>query len=50
MSRNDIDNGRVVASIVFTAATSIEVIAIVLALNEGGQVSLLTRPELEAAA
>ena len=50
MSQNDIDNGRVVASIVFTAASSIEVIAIVLALNEGGQVSLITRPALEAAA
>ncbi len=50
MSQNDIDNGRVVASIVFTAASSIEVIAIVLALNEGGQVSLITRPKLGAAA
>jgi phage tail sheath protein FI len=50
MTQNDIDNGRLVASIVFRAAASIEVIAIVLALNEGGQVTLTSRPQLGVAA
>ncbi|HJZ83077.1 MAG TPA: hypothetical protein VKD91_22100, partial [Pyrinomonadaceae bacterium] len=42
MSQNDIDNGRVVAEIRFQAAGSIEQITIVLALDEGGEVSLIS--------
>ncbi|HYJ88315.1 MAG TPA: hypothetical protein VEW46_19780 [Pyrinomonadaceae bacterium] len=42
MSQNDIDNGRVVAEIRFQAAVPIEVITIVLALDESGQVSLVS--------
>lgn len=41
MSQNDIDNGRVVAEIRFQAAAPIEQITIVMALDEGGQVSLI---------
>ena len=42
MSQNDLDNGRVISRVEFTAAASIERITVVLALEEGGQVSLLT--------
>jgi hypothetical protein len=51
MSQNDIDNGRVVCRIEFTGAASIERITVVLALEEGGQVSLLStgNPAGEAA-
>jgi hypothetical protein len=42
MSQNDIDNGRVVAEIRFQAAAPVEQITIVLALDEGGQVSLIS--------
>jgi hypothetical protein len=42
MSQNDIDNGRVVAEIRFQAAAAIEQITIVLALDEGGEVSLIS--------
>jgi hypothetical protein len=41
MTQNDLDGGRVVAEIQFDAAAPIEQITVVLALNEGGQVSLL---------
>lgn len=50
MTQNDIDNGRLVASIAFRAVASIEVIAITLALNEGGQVSLINREQMGLAA
>jgi phage tail sheath protein FI len=40
MTQADIDNGRLVAEIVFAAASSIEQITIVLAMDEAGQVSL----------
>jgi hypothetical protein len=52
MTQNDIDNGRLIASIVLPPSASIEVIAVVLALNEGGQVSLITigRPSWRSAA
>lgn len=42
MSQDDIDNGRVIATIEFTPATAIEQITVILAINEGGQVSLLS--------
>jgi hypothetical protein len=42
MSQNDIDNGRVVAEIIFQATASIEQITVVLALDEGGEVSLIS--------
>jgi hypothetical protein len=42
MSQNDIDNGRVIAEIGFRPAAPIEWITIVLALDEGGQVSLIS--------
>ena len=48
MSQNDIDNGRVIAEIRFQAAAPIEIITIVLALDESGQVSLVSaRPDDE---
>jgi len=48
MSQNDIDNGRVIAEIRFQAAAPIELITIVLALDESGQVSLVSaRPDDE---
>jgi hypothetical protein len=46
MTQNDIDNGRVIAIVEFDAAPPIEKITVVLAMNEGGQVS---RSALEAA-
>jgi hypothetical protein len=42
MSQNDIDNGRIVAEVRFDAAAPIEQITVVLAMNEGGQVSLIS--------
>lgn len=42
MSQNDIDNGRVVAYVHFTAAAPIERITVVLAMDTGGQVSLVS--------
>jgi hypothetical protein len=41
MSQADIDNGRVVAEVEFQAAAPIERLTVVLALDEGGQVSLV---------
>ncbi|GIV76640.1 hypothetical protein [Litorilinea aerophila] len=40
MTQNDLDNGRLVAQIQFDAAATVEEIAVVLAMDEGGQVSL----------
>jgi hypothetical protein len=40
----DLDNGRVIAEVQFTAAVPIEQIHVVLALSQGGQVSLLSVP------
>ena len=40
MSQQDIDQGRVIARIRFEAAAPVEAITVVLALDEGGQVSL----------
>ena len=37
MTRNDLDNGRVVATVQFSAAAPIDTITVVLVLNEGGQ-------------
>ncbi len=45
MSQSDIDNGRVIVLVQFAAAAPIEQITVVLAMDEGGQVSLLA-PEL----
>jgi phage tail sheath protein FI len=42
MSQSDIDNGRVIAEVVFQAAAPIERLTVVLALDEGGQVSLVS--------
>jgi uncharacterized protein len=41
MTQNDIDNGRLICEIQFEAAAAIERITVVLALDEGGQVSLV---------
>jgi hypothetical protein len=41
MSQSDIDNGRVVAEVEFQAAAPLERLTIVLALDEGGGVSLV---------
>lgn len=41
MTQNDIDNGRIIATIQFDAAATIEQITVVLAMDEGGQVSLM---------
>lgn len=43
MTQNDLDAGRVIAEIEFDAAAPVERITIVLALNEGGQVSLVNQ-------
>jgi hypothetical protein len=40
----DLDSGRVIAEVQFTAAVPIEQIHVVLALSQGGQVSLLSVP------
>ena len=40
MSQNDVDSGRVVAEVQFDPAAAIERITVVLAMDEGGQVSL----------
>lgn len=39
-SQQDLDNGRVVAEVLFVAAVPIEEIRVVLSMDEGGQVSL----------
>lgn len=41
MTQQDLDQGRLVAEVSFVAAASIEQITVVLALEEGGQVSLV---------
>jgi hypothetical protein len=40
MSQQDIDQGRVIARVRFEAAAPVEAITVVLARDEGGQVSL----------
>lgn len=45
MTQQDIDQGRVIAQIEFVAAAPIDQITIVLALNTGGQVSLIPSQE-----
>lgn len=42
MTQNDIDNGRVIVRIEFLAAAPIERITVVLAMSEGGQLSLVS--------
>lgn len=42
MTQNDLDAGRVIAEIQFDAAFPIERLGILMTLNQGGQVSLLT--------
>lgn len=46
MTQNDRDNGRVVATVQFTAAAPVDTITVVLILNEGGQAAAI---ESEAA-
>jgi phage tail sheath protein FI len=41
MTQNDIDNGRAIVLVQFDASFPIERITVVLAMDEGGQVSLL---------
>jgi hypothetical protein len=41
MSQNDLDNGRVIAHVQFEAALPLDTITVVLAMDEGGQVSLV---------
>jgi len=41
MTQNDIDNGRIIAQVQIDPAAAVEAITIVLALDEGGQVSLI---------
>jgi uncharacterized protein len=49
MTQNDIDNGRLIARIVFTPALPIERITVVMAMDEGGQISLISeRSTVEA--
>jgi phage tail sheath protein FI len=43
MTTSDLDSGRLIAEIQFTPAVPIEQITIVLAMDEGGQVSLISR-------
>ena len=44
ISQADLDSGRVVAEVVFVAALPIQTIRVVLAMEEGGQVSLMSLP------
>jgi phage tail sheath protein FI len=48
MSQQDIDQGRVIARVRFEAAAAVEAITVVLALDEGGQVSLAPELGVEA--
>jgi phage tail sheath protein FI len=41
MTQSDIDNGRVIARVEFEAAIPIERITVLLAMSDGGQISLL---------
>jgi hypothetical protein len=50
MSQSDIDNGRAIVQVRFEPAAPIEQITVVLALDEGGQVSLLSAREAAEAA
>jgi len=48
MTQNDIDAGRLVAEVQFTASAPVERITVVLAVNESGQVALLSNSAIEA--
>ena len=50
MTQADLDAGRVIATVQFTAAAPIERIVVVFGLSEGGQVSLLSAQPLPEAA
>lgn len=50
MTQNDIDNGRLIARVEFTPALPIERITVVLAMDEGGQISLISERALAEAA
>jgi hypothetical protein len=50
MSQSDIDSGRAIVQVRFEPAVPIEQITVVLALDEGGQVSLLSAREAAEAA
>ena len=47
MSRTDIDEGRVIARVRFDASAPIERITVVLAMDQGGNVSLVPARALE---
>lgn len=42
ITQTDIDNGRLIVEVVFNAASAIEQMVVVLALDEGGQVTVVT--------
>jgi hypothetical protein len=50
MTQADLDAGRMVARVVIQPAAPVERITVVLGLDEGGAVTLLRDPEMEAAA
>jgi hypothetical protein len=50
MSQNDLDQGRIIAYVQFDAAVPIERITVALAMDEGGQVSLLSTNEAQEVA
>ncbi len=49
MSRHDVDQGRVIAEVTFSAALPIDTITVVLAMDEGGRISLAGAPGRQAA-
>jgi phage tail sheath protein FI len=48
MTQTDLDSGRVICRISFTAAAPIVHVTVVLAMDEGGNISLASRPTLAA--
>jgi len=46
MTQADLDAGRVIARVQFTAASPIERISVLFAMDEGGQVSLVSSTTL----
>ena len=45
MTQSDLDAGRVIAQVEFNAASPIDRITVVLAMDEGGQVTLVPQSE-----
>ena len=48
MTQADLDTGRVICRVVFTAASPIVHVTVVFAMDEGGHVSLASRPSFTA--